>query len=177
MSTPASDSTKEASAACTDAPVVLVTAVDGGQNSIDEKGTDPVHKSTRGDVVTMQRMGRTQELVRHFRTLSMISFVALATSAWELAIFTQGFKNGGRPAVMYGLLWCFVGYVPMYLSMAEMASMAPIAGAQYHWVSEFAPARCQKILSYLTGYFAFRILEIDQNVASFLCRFVLTESG
>ena len=36
--------------------------------------------------------------------------------------------------------------------MAEMASMAPIAGAQYHWVSEFAPERYQKILSYLTGY-------------------------
>ncbi|KAK4554253.1 hypothetical protein LTR86_008781 [Recurvomyces mirabilis] len=33
-----------------------------------------------------------------------------------------------------------------------MASMAPIAGAQYHWVSEFAPENVQCILSYLTGW-------------------------
>ena len=36
--------------------------------------------------------------------------------------------------------------------MAEMASMAPIAGAQYHWVSEFAPEKWQGILSYITGW-------------------------
>ena len=140
-------------AAFKDGPLAVTTAADGGQNYVDENGGDPVHKSTHGDVAAMQRMGRTQELVRHFRTLSMISFVALATSAWEtnIFVFTQGLKDGGRPGVMYSLIWCFVGFVPMYLSMAEMASMAPIAGAQYHWVSEFAPERCQKILSYLTG--------------------------
>ena len=30
--------------------------------------------------------------------------------------------------------------------------MAPIAGAQYHWVSEFAPERWQKELSYFSGW-------------------------
>jgi amino acid transporter len=29
---------------------------------------------------------------------------------------------------------------------------APTAGAQYHWVSEFAPTSCQKFLSYLVGW-------------------------
>lgn len=28
---------------------------------------------------------------------------------------------------------------------------APISGGQYHWVSEFAPPRYQKFLSYMTG--------------------------
>ena len=36
--------------------------------------------------------------------------------------------------------------------MAEMASMAPTAGGQYHWVSEFAPKKCQRFLSYVTGW-------------------------
>ncbi|KGQ05998.1 putative amino-acid permease PB24D3.02c [Beauveria bassiana D1-5] len=135
-------------------PIQLTTVADGGHNYIDENGGDPVHKSTRDDVISMQRMGRTQELVRHFRTLSMISFVGLSTTAWEtnIFVFTQGLKDGGRPGVMYSLIWSFFGFVPVYLSMAEMASMAPIAGAQYHWVSEFAPESCQKILSYLTGW-------------------------
>ncbi|KAK8094228.1 amino acid transporter [Apiospora hydei] len=38
--------------------------------------------------------------------------------------------------------------------MAEMASMAPISGGQYHWVSEFAPQRHQKFLSYMVGWFS-----------------------
>ncbi|KAG8424664.1 hypothetical protein J3458_001436 [Metarhizium acridum] len=120
-----------------------------GMGELDER-----HRSTCEDARNMRRMGRTQELVRHFRSWSMVSFVALATSAWELSLFgiTPGLTDGGRPVLVYGFLWNFVGFVPVYLSMAEMASIAPIAGAQYHWVSEFAPDRYQKILSYMTGW-------------------------
>lgn len=35
---------------------------------------------------------------------------------------------------------------------AEMASMAPTSGGQYHWVSEFAPPAFQKPLSYVVGW-------------------------
>lgn len=35
---------------------------------------------------------------------------------------------------------------------AEMASMAPTSGGQYHWVSEFAPPSLQKPLSYVVGW-------------------------
>jgi len=38
------------------------------------------------------------------------------------------------------------------LSLAEMSSMAPTAGGQYHWVSEFSPPSIQKPLSYFTGW-------------------------
>lgn len=112
------------------------------------------HNSTCDDLQDMERMGRKQELVRNFRLLSMISFVALATAAWELAIFSisPALVDGGLPNLIYSSIWCFLGFGPVYLSMSEMASMAPIAGAQYHWVSEFAPARLQKTLSYFTGY-------------------------
>lgn len=30
--------------------------------------------------------------------------------------------------------------------------MAPTAGGQYHWVSEFSPRSCQKFLSYIVGW-------------------------
>ena len=38
------------------------------------------------------------------------------------------------------------------LSTAEMASVAPTSGGQYHWVSEFAPRNAQKFLSFMTGW-------------------------
>ncbi|EEP80699.1 predicted protein [Uncinocarpus reesii 1704] len=111
-------------------------------------------KSTSADVANMLRMGKEQQLVRRFRVLSMASFVAVATATWEFALFnvTAALTNGGRPALIYGILWNVVGFCPIYLSMAELSSMAPIAGAQYHWVSEFSPESLQRSLSYLTGW-------------------------
>ena len=110
-------------------------------------------KSTYGDAMAMRRMGKDQQLVRQFRLLSISSFVAIATATWEIGLFTigQSFVDGGRPGLIYTSLWNFICFAPVYLSMAEMASMAPIAGAQYHWVSEFAPESCQRFLSYITG--------------------------
>lgn len=45
-----------------------------------------------------------------------------------------------------------VGVICLVATMAEMTSMAPTSGGQYHWVSEFAPPRYQKFLSYMTGW-------------------------
>lgn len=128
---------------------------DSSVNVEDSEADEPTDglKSTSGDQRNMHRMGKNQQLVRHFRVLSMASFVAIATAAWEIGLFnlTPGLTNGGLPAVVYSVLWNFIGFGPIYFSMAEMASMAPIAGAQYHWVSEFAPENMQRVLSYFTG--------------------------
>nr|OQO17064.1 hypothetical protein B0A51_15996 [Rachicladosporium sp. CCFEE 5018] len=111
-------------------------------------------KSTQDDAAGMRRMGKEQQLVRQFRLLSITSFVAIATAAWEIGLFvlTPGLVDGGRSGLLWNTIWNFIGFGPIYLSMAEMASMAPIAGAQYHWVSEFAPEGSQRFLSYVTGW-------------------------
>jgi choline transport protein len=55
-----------------------------------------------------------------------------------------------------GLIWSYLGTVVfmtcVIASMADMASMAPSAGGQYHWVSEFAPKNMQRYLSYIVGW-------------------------
>lgn len=43
-------------------------------------------KSTAADAYNMRRMGKSQQLVRHFRVLSVASFVAIATAAWEIGL-------------------------------------------------------------------------------------------
>lgn len=75
------------------------------------------YKSTEADSIQMRRMGRRQELVRHFRMLSVASFVAIATAAWEIGLFTisPGLTNGGRPLLIYSVLWNFIGFGPIYL--------------------------------------------------------------
>ncbi len=64
---------------------------------------------------------------------------------------TQGLTAGGMPGLFWSLCWAYTGQFFIVLSLAEMASMAPTAGGQYHWVSEFAPRQHQKLLSYLSG--------------------------
>jgi len=57
--------------------------------------------------------------------------------------------------MFWGYLIVVVGYTLVYASLAEMASMAPTSGGQYHWVSEFAPAGTQRYLSYMVGWLCF----------------------
>lgn len=44
------------------------------------------------------------------------------------------------------------GVIALVATMAEMTSMAPTSGGQYHWVSEFASPSYQKPLSYMVGW-------------------------
>ncbi|KAH9907150.1 amino acid/polyamine transporter I [Xylariomycetidae sp. FL2044] len=106
------------------------------------------------DAADMRRMGRKQEFKRNFRLWSSLGFVAIYMATWEFVLvsLSVGFTNGGYA----GLFWCWitttVAYTAIVASLAEMASMAPTAGGQYHWVSEFAPPGYQKLLSYVSGW-------------------------
>lgn len=46
------------------------------------------------------------------------------------------------------------------IALLTYAYRAPTAGGQYHWVSELAPRKHQKLLSYIVGTF----LTLCQNM-------------
>ncbi|KAF2713003.1 amino acid transporter [Pleomassaria siparia CBS 279.74] len=109
---------------------------------------------TQHDEFDMDRMGKRQELRRDFQFMSMFGYAVILGSTWEFALIILGLAlvNGGTA----GSIWMFAvvcfGMFFVMLSMAEMASMAPTSGGQYHWVSEFAPRKYQKFLSYIVGW-------------------------
>lgn len=74
--------------------------------------------------------------------------------SWEavLSVASIGLQNGGTAGMIWMYLVCWAGFGFVNVSMAEMASMAPTTGGQYHWISEFAPKRHQKFLSYVMGW-------------------------
>ncbi|KAI5363879.1 putative amino acid/polyamine transporter I [Septoria linicola] len=110
--------------------------------------------NTNTDEQDMQRLGKKQEFKRNFSFLSALGFVSVYMASWEFVLvsLSVGFNSGGYG----GLFWCYLTTVTCYAtivaSLAEMESMAPTAGGQYHWVSEFAPARYQRFLSYSSGW-------------------------
>lgn len=112
--------------------------------------------SVSQDEADMVRLGKAQQFKRNFSFWSTFGFVSIYMAAWEFVIVSMS------PSIATtgygGFFWTFVGSVLCYssvvLSLAEMCSMSPTAGGQYHWVSEFAPAGWQKQASYASGWMA-----------------------
>jgi amino acid transporter len=50
------------------------------------------------------------------------------------------------------MLLSLTGTMAMTLSMAEMASICPLAGAQYHWTAMLAPPRIREFSTWMQGW-------------------------
>lgn len=134
------------------------------------------YQGTASDRREMTMLGKRQVLRRQFSFVTMLGFASTVSKcrqaynlrrcnanslsapivvAWEFVLLVSpfGLVDGGTPAVFWGLLLSPVVMLPVYASLAEVASMSPTAGGQYHWVSELAPPTVQKGLSYITGWF------------------------
>lgn len=106
------------------------------------------------DSETLARLGKKQVLKRRFGFWSLFAFAVCELITWEtvLALFSQGFDNGGPAGLVYGFLIAWLSTLSVYTVISELASIAPIASGQYYWVSMLAPQRWKKLLSYLVGW-------------------------
>lgn len=62
-----------------------------------------------------------------------------------------GITLGGTITVLYGCILAFVLYLATAATLAELASVYPTAGGQYHFTSLLAPKRSNRLLSYICG--------------------------
>ncbi|TLD32121.1 hypothetical protein E2P81_ATG07611 [Venturia nashicola] len=128
------------------------------------------HGNNSMDDEAMRRLGKTQELDRNFNWFHTLAFTTVIMATWEILLLVnnQALANGGRPGFLYSYMWSVVGFAPIVLSLAEMSSMAPTSGGQYHWVSEFAPKQFQRFLSYMTGWMSVLSWQSNSAAAGFL---------
>ncbi|KAK6399016.1 hypothetical protein LTR65_000574 [Meristemomyces frigidus] len=112
------------------------------------------YHGTEADRRDMITLGKKQVLRRNFKFITMLGFGSTVICSWEviLPVFTFVLTDGGTADLFWGFIVIALGMMLVYASIAEMASMCPTAGGQYHWVSEFAPPKYQKGLSYVTGW-------------------------
>lgn len=73
------------------------------------------------------------------------SWIAMST-ALAIAI-----SAGGSVTVLYGVLIASVAYLAIALTLAELASVYPTAGGQYHFTSILCPQKINRQLSYICG--------------------------
>ncbi|EXJ90540.1 hypothetical protein A1O1_03643 [Capronia coronata CBS 617.96] len=106
------------------------------------------------DSNTLALLGKKQVLKRRFGFWSLFGFAVCELITWEtvLALFSQGFDNGGPAGLVYGFIIAWSSTFSVYSVISELASMAPIAGGQYYWVYMLAPQRYKVFCSYIIGW-------------------------
>ncbi|KAK2748147.1 hypothetical protein FQN57_001272 [Myotisia sp. PD_48] len=132
-----------------------IVVVDERDHDSTKEGRLPAkYMGTAQDQHEMSALGKEQVLRRNFSFISILGFGSTLIATWEvvLTLLAFGMLNGGTAGLIWGFVVISGGAALVFSSLAEMASMSPTAGGQYHWVSEFAPATGQKYLSYLTGW-------------------------
>ncbi|KIY00582.1 uncharacterized protein Z520_03245 [Fonsecaea multimorphosa CBS 102226] len=111
-------------------------------------------KADTTDTTTLALLGKKQVLKRRFGFWSLFGFAVCELITWEtvLALFSQGFNNGGPAGLVYGFIIAWSSTLSVYTVISELASMAPIAGGQYYWVYMLAPPRWKVFSSYIIGW-------------------------
>ncbi|KAJ5162885.1 amino acid/polyamine transporter I [Penicillium coprophilum] len=94
-----------------------------------------------------------QHLERYLNFFSSVAFSACLLASWETAggSLLSGLYNGGPAAIVYGIILTTLGNLTIACSLAELASIHPTAGAQYHW-SYFLAPRGRRFLSFFQGW-------------------------
>ncbi|KAK2750745.1 hypothetical protein FQN57_002818 [Myotisia sp. PD_48] len=102
----------------------------------------------------LARLGKKPVLKRNFGFLTILGFSCTVLVTWEgsLIVFLAGLQNGGPSGIIYGYILVWMGTLSVFITLSELASMAPTSGGQYHWVSMLAPRSSRKFLGYITGW-------------------------
>lgn len=122
--------------------------------SMAEVASDPEADSiSPEDKDVMKQMGKRQQLKRRFNTFTIFGLSLTLLSSWEAMGSTLGvgLTSGGSVSIVYGLLFTITGTLACAASIAEMASICPISGAQYHWTYMFAPKKSRVFITFIQG--------------------------
>lgn len=92
-------------------------------------------------------------LKRRFNILTIIAVGYNQSNSWVgiAASFAIAVQFGGALSLLYGIITVAFTMLCTGLTLAELASVYPTAGGQYHFTSILAPSRWARGLSYFTG--------------------------
>jgi choline transport protein len=128
-----------------------------------DDASDPDDRSLASeDKEVMAQMGKRQQFKRRFNIFTIFGLSMTILSSWEAmgAALSAGFTAGGPVSLIYGLMFVFTGALAIASSIAEMASICPISGAQYHWTYMFAPKKWRVIVTYIQGKSLHRLASV-----------------
>ncbi|KAI6913542.1 hypothetical protein D0869_04267 [Hortaea werneckii] len=117
--------------------------------------TDTAHESVNLGVTEQLGLQNNHEL-RDLGPLTMVALSFDICNSWAAIASTLAVavNAGGPVTLLYGIILAFVVYAAVAASLAELASIYPTAGGQYHFTSILAPKKFHRSLSYSCGLIA-----------------------
>ena len=97
---------------------------------------DPAHVDQASrDAAALRALGYRQELRRSFGGFGnfALSFSIISILTGAVTLYGHGLLNGGPLVMSLGWWLVTLGTLPVALSLAQLASSYPTAGALYHW--------------------------------------------
>jgi choline transport protein len=90
---------------------------------------------------------------RKFNILSIIAVGYNISNSWVAiaASFAIAIQSGGAVSLLYGIVLVTFAMLCTGVTLAELASVYPTAGGQYHFTSILASRRWSRSLSYFSG--------------------------
>ncbi|KAF3762767.1 hypothetical protein M406DRAFT_45394 [Cryphonectria parasitica EP155] len=117
--------------------------------------THPAASNSLGTVQDdpFQRIGLHSDTRKDLSLLGIIATGWNICNSWAAVAATMAISiaSGGPMTTLYGIMIIFVLAGSCALSMAEIASVFPTAGGQYHWTSILSPSSASRGLSYWCG--------------------------
>ncbi|KAK8032610.1 Choline transport protein [Apiospora arundinis] len=102
---------------------------------------DTKENSQRSDDEVLNTAPGAKLIEGYISYMPIVQFGFALLADWEAVGLSLQLNllNGGTSTLVYGSLLAGVGTCLIALSIAEMASMDPVVGAQYRWSARFAP--------------------------------------
>ena len=121
------------------------------------KSPEQREEEARRDALFLSEMGYPESLYRGFS--SFMSF-ALGFNVVSVLIsitiyFDESMKGGGSGVAIWSWIIGSIFTILISLSLAEMCSVYPSAGAVYHWSGKLVSPRYAPIASFVCGWFNF----------------------
>ncbi|KAH0432229.1 amino acid permease [Colletotrichum camelliae] len=91
---------------------------------------------------------------RVFSFSQLFAFSLTYMALWEGMCTNMYFAlyNGGPQTFIFSFIIVFFGAISQAASLGEMASIQPVAGAQYHWTYHLAPVRVKRFATWIQGW-------------------------
>lgn len=95
-------------------------------------------------------------LKKQFNAATLLSMAFIICNSWAgISVSVQlALLQGGPVTLVYSILISTTAYFAIAASLAELTSVYPTAGGQYHFTSILAPKKARRFLSYACGLLA-----------------------
>ncbi|KAG8162111.1 hypothetical protein KVR01_007876 [Diaporthe batatas] len=124
---------------------------DAASINVSEKNDGGARDSAEGGSGMLEKQTRTRRL---FSTPQLFAFSLVYLGTWYSIATNMYFalNNGGPAAWFWSYIIVLAGVLCQAATFGEMASIQPIAGAQYYWTWNFSPPSCRRFLTWMQGW-------------------------